>query len=132
MIAQLDKAYISLRKRKVWSRLWAYFGFEGRPLTTKGRWINTLVFGFFNVLQLLPRLKRVEQPIFIIGTGRSGTTILGKILSIHKDVGYLNEPKAIWHFAYKNEDINGNYTRKSAKYRFRKEDVNYKAKIQSC
>jgi hypothetical protein len=36
------------------------------------------------------------HPIFIIGCGRSGTTILGKLLSQHPDVTYLNEPRDLW------------------------------------
>lgn len=38
----------------------------------------------------------IEQPIFIIGCGRSGTTILGKLLSQHRDVTYLNERRDLW------------------------------------
>lgn len=39
---------------------------------------------------------RIVQPIFIIGCGRSGTTILGKLLSQHRDVIYLNERRDLW------------------------------------
>lgn len=38
----------------------------------------------------------IEQPTFIVGCGRSGTTILGELLSQHPDVTYLNEPRHIW------------------------------------
>ena len=41
----------------------------------------------------LPELRR---PIFIVGCGRSGTTILGKSLSQHRDIAYLNEPHRMW------------------------------------
>lgn len=117
MIAQLDSFYIKTRPWKLWSRLVSYALFEGRPLTTRGRWINPLLFLLFSIEKRLPQLRPVKKPVFIIGTGRSGTTILGKIISIHKDVGFLNEPKAMWHYIYPCEDVIGNYTRGSAFYR---------------
>ena len=42
---------------------------------------------------------------------------------MHRDVGYLNEPKAIWHLIHPYEDIIGNYSRAEAKYRLAAEDV---------
>lgn len=124
MIAQLDGIYIKTRPWKLWSRLLSYALFEGRPLTTRGRWINPLLFLLFSLEKRLPQLRPVRKPVFIIGTGRSGTTILGKILSMHKDVGYLNEPKAMWHYIYPYEDVIGNYTRHFASYRLDERVVN--------
>lgn len=49
--------------------------------------------------------KRIEVPVFITGCGRSGTTILGLILSKHPFITYLNEPRRIWHSAYPQTDI---------------------------
>ncbi len=123
MIAQLDSSYISLRPWKLWSRMIAYFLFEGRPLTTRGRCINPFVFLFLKIGKRLPILKPIKKPIFIIGTGRSGTTLLGKILSIHKDVGWLNEPKALWHVGYPQEDLVGNYSIGPSFYRLTEKDV---------
>ncbi len=40
----------------------------------------------------------LEKPIFIIAGVRSGTTMLGDILSKHKDVAYWIEPKYIWQY----------------------------------
>lgn len=117
MIAQMTPLYIKTRPTKAISRLISYAFFEGRPLTLKGRWINPLVFTQFALEKRLPQLKKVNKPIFIMGTGRSGTTILGMLLSMHKDVGFLNEPKALWHSIYPEEDIIGNYTRGPARYR---------------
>jgi hypothetical protein len=116
VIAQLDSSYIRIRPWKIWSRMISYLLFEGRPLTTRGRWINPFVFLFLKTGKRLPIFKRVKKPIFIIGTGRSGTTMLGKILSIHRDVGWLNEPKALWHVAYPEEDLIGNYSDGNAFY----------------
>lgn len=117
MIAQLDSEYVRTRPTKVVSRLVSYFAFEGRPLTTRGRWINPFVFGWLHLLTHLPRLRRVEKPIFIIGMGRSGSTVLGKILSVHPEIGFLNEPKAIWHVVHPEEDVIGSYSRDPARYR---------------
>ncbi len=117
VVAQLDKQYIKTRPLRVIPRLISYTLFEGRPLTTKGRWINPFALQFNRLLAALPFSTVPKAPIFILGTGRSGTTILGKILSLHSDVGFLNEPKLLWHFAYPAEDLNGNYTNALAQYR---------------
>lgn len=37
-----------------------------------------------------------EAPIFVIGTHRSGTTLLGRALGHHPDVAYWEEPRHIW------------------------------------
>ncbi len=97
MIAQIDREYLSYGFARTARRLASYGLYEGRPLTTKGRFINPLVFTWLNILAALPGEPVVRQPIFITGLGRSGTTILGILLSVHREVGYLNEPKALWH-----------------------------------
>ncbi len=118
MIAQINPNYIKTRPMKALTRLMSYAFFEGRPVTTKGRWINPLVFSILKAAtKNNSRYKPVEKPIFILGTGRSGTTILGIVLSMHREVGYLNEPKAIWHLIHPHEDIIGNYSQTDAKYR---------------
>ncbi|NJN27497.1 MAG: sulfotransferase [Cyclobacteriaceae bacterium] len=123
MIAQLDKDYIKIKPAKAIERLLSYSLFEGRPVTTSGRWINPLVFSLISMEKKLPRLQKVEKPIFILGTGRSGTTLLGILLSIHKELAYLNEPKAIWHSIFPFEDLVGNYSDNGAKYRLDKSDA---------
>jgi hypothetical protein len=45
------------------------------------------------------------QPAFLIGCGRSGTTILGTTLGKHKSIAYLNERRDLWHLAYPDFDI---------------------------
>jgi hypothetical protein len=97
--------------------------FEGRPLTTRGRWINPIVFGHFAIEKRLPQLKPVDRPVFILGTGRSGTTVLGMVLSMHREVGFLNEPKALWHAVHAGEDLIGNYCNDEARYRLGAEDA---------
>ncbi|MEI6260925.1 MAG: sulfotransferase [Deltaproteobacteria bacterium] len=118
MIAQLDdRRYLRVRPWKFWSRLLSYGLFEGRPLTTKGRWINPLVFMFFSIVIRFPALRKVCKPVFILGMGRSGTTALGLVLSMHRKVGFLNEPKALWHSVLPCEDLIGSYTQEAACYR---------------
>lgn len=117
MPAQIDLAYARARPSKVVSRLVSYALFEGRPATTRGRWINPLLFAAFGFEKRLPAIRRVVKPVFILGTGRSGTTVLGRVLSMHRDVGFLNEPKALWHSVHSGEDVVGNYTLDDARYR---------------
>ena len=126
MIAQIDSRYIKTRPTKVITRLMSYAFFEGRPVTTKGRWINPLVFSLLKRFATNNnRYKSVEKPIFILGTGRSGTTILGIVLSMHREIGYLNEPKAMWHLIHPHEDVIGNYSQAEAKYRLTAEDATH-------
>ncbi len=116
MIAQLNKKYIFTKPSKVFPRLLSYFFYEGRPATTKGRWFNPVTF-----LALRSASKKVvnpqaESPVFITGTGRSGSTMLGLVLSMHPEVGFLNEPKALWFSANANDDIIGSYSDGPADY----------------
>ncbi|MDP6674613.1 MAG: sulfotransferase [Gammaproteobacteria bacterium] len=123
MIAQLDSRYLRTRPSRAISRLFSYALFEGRPLTTKGRWINPLLKAAANTITRRAEECVIDRPVFILGSGRSGTTVLGKMLSLHRSVGYLNEPKLLWHVAYPNEDLNGNYTEETASYRLETTDA---------
>ena len=42
---------------------------------------------------------------------------------MHREVGYLNEPKAMWHLIHPYEDIIGNYSQSPAQYRLTAEDA---------
>jgi hypothetical protein len=108
MVAQLDRTFLRIAPGRAASRLVGYSLFEGRPATTRGRWWNPVVFGN---LRLAARRAdtRVDRPVFIVGMGRSGTTLLGRILAAHPSVGFLNEPKALWHVIRDDEDIIGSY-----------------------
>lgn len=123
MVAQLDARYIRQRPGRALVRLLSYALFEGRPLTTRGRWINPLIFAHFALAKRLPPWKRVRRPVFIVGTGRSGTTVLGQVLSMHRRVGFLNEPKALWHAVHPGEDVIGSYSRGPARYRLAAADA---------
>jgi hypothetical protein len=108
MPAQLDTTFLRLAPGRAASRLIGYSLFEGRPVTTRGRWWNPVVFR--NLRYAAGSVgKQVYRPVFILGMGRSGTTVLGRILSIHPSVGFLNEPKAMWHVIREDEDILGSY-----------------------
>ena len=117
MPAQIDLKMIYHSPFKVLGRLLAWALLEGRPLTTKGQWINPFVFLLYRLSQLLPQKSRSNQPIYIVGTGRSGTTVLGTLLGMHKQLMFLNEPKAAWHFAHGQEDLIGSYSTQTASIR---------------
>jgi len=123
MIAQLDKNIVKMRPLLVPRRLISYTFFEGRPLTTRGQWINPLLLFMFERVKSVPAIKIVKAPIYILGAGRSGTTILGKLFHMHPQCGFLNEPKAMWHSIYPYEDLIGSYSRQKATYRLGETDV---------
>lgn len=128
MVAQVDSDYRKISLPRYVRRLFSYALFEGRPLTTKGRWINPFLFSLYRCLGWLPRFKEVKKPVFIIGTGRSGTTILGVVFSMHRDVGFLNEPKALWASVCDFEDVIGSYSKKPAKYLMAESDATPRAR----
>lgn len=123
MVAQLDSAFFHHGKTQTLRRLASYALYEGRPLTTRGRWINPLLFLLFRAQARIPAESRVKAPIFIVGTGRSGTTILGKTLAMHPEVGFLNEPKALWHYVCQHDDLLGNYSDRPGRYQLGSADV---------
>lgn len=122
MVAQIDRDYLELGPSKVLRRL-AGYALEGRQVTTRGRWANPAVAALLGLGARLCRGRQVASPIFILGMGRSGTTVLGSILSAHGEVGYLNEPKLMWHLAVPRDDIVGNYASTPGLYRMTACDV---------
>ncbi|MCG3170762.1 MAG: hypothetical protein CALGDGBN_02330 [Pseudomonadales bacterium] len=123
MVAQIDKTYFRYTGYRAARRLLSYALFEGRPVTTRGRTINTAVFLWLRALANIPGSPAVPTPIFIVGLGRSGTTLLGVLLSVHRQVAYLNEPKALWHVVDPRQDINGNYSACGGEFRLGDKDV---------
>lgn len=120
----IDALYFKTRPAKAISRLFTELVFEGRQFPARWMWTNKINSTLLNMAIWLPQVRQVHEPIFILGMGRSGTTILSKVLSLHPDVSLLNEPKLIWHLAYHFEDLAGNYTNDIAKYRLGEEEVN--------
>jgi len=53
----------------------------------------------------MDRPSNLFKPVFIVGCGRSGTTIFGYALSVHSKVTYLDEPRDLWSEAYPKTDI---------------------------
>ncbi len=123
MIAELDSLYIKTRPRKAYTRLISHLFFQGRFLTSNHRWLNSFLRAEMTLAAALPQLKSARKPIFIIGMGRSGSTILGKTLSMHREVGFLNEPKLIWFTVDSRDDINGNFSQGLAQFRFTADDA---------
>ena len=53
----------------------------------------------------LGRKPLLQRPLFIVGCGRSGTTVLGDTLAVHTSVTYLNEYRQLWADAYPATDV---------------------------
>ncbi len=126
MIAQLDGDYIRTRPCKAVSRIITHLFLQGRPLTTSMRWMNPLLMAQYGLVKRLPMPRKIVAPVFVLGTGRSGTTILGKVLGMHRDLLFLNEPKALWHSACPVDDVMGNYQLGGACYALDDEAVDDK------
>jgi len=54
-----------------------------------------------------PCQRRVRAPIIIVGSPRSGTTLLGSLLAAHARVAYWEEPRTIWSQgnAWRDDDV---------------------------
>jgi hypothetical protein len=52
-----------------------------------------------------------RAPLFVMGCGRSGTTILGNLLGIHPQVTYLNEPYHLWAAIHPALDLTNYHAR---------------------
>jgi hypothetical protein len=59
------------------------------------------------VAVLAPKGPGETAPSFIVGCGRSGTTILGQILAAHPEVTYLSEPHHLWRAVDARTDVPG-------------------------
>ncbi|MBO9523185.1 MAG: sulfotransferase [Nocardioidaceae bacterium] len=109
MVAQLDRQYLHLAGPGAGlRRAISYAFYEGRPATTRGQWFNPVVARVLRRAEQAPAVPP-DRPVFVLGTGRSGTTHLGRLLSAHPQVGWLNEPKLMWSRLVPGEDVSGFY-----------------------
>src|SRR5207244_5106722 len=75
------------------------------------------------------RTSSIESPVFILGCGRSGTTILGNLLAQHPSVTYLHEHRPLWTSAYPETDIWSEHAiTRRGKLAFTESDVNPRKK----
>ncbi len=57
-------------------------------------------------------VEELSPPVsFVVGCGRSGTTIMGKLLAVHPEVLYLFEPYHIWKVVCPQTDMIQLYTK---------------------
>ena len=56
------------------------------------------------IISRLP-IEGERRPVFLVGCGRSGTTIIGTALSKHPRIAFLNERRHLWYAAYPESDI---------------------------
>jgi adenylate kinase family enzyme len=59
---------------------------------------------FNKIYSFLP-VPGVSRPVFIVGCGRSGKSTLAGLLSKHKNITYLNEPRHLWLSVFPESDI---------------------------
>jgi len=119
----LERDRLRLRPALGWQRLLAAGLFEGRAPTSRARWLNGPTLALQRLLRHLPPLQAVRAPVFLVGTGRSGTTFLANLLGLHPGLVLLNEPRALWHAARGDEDLIGAFTRAPARLRLGREDA---------
>ena len=61
---------------------------------------------FYRVVGALPiRVPESWSPTFLVGCGRSGTTITGQVLNRHREIAFVNEPRYIWRAINPETDI---------------------------
>lgn len=93
-----------------------------------GKYFYKIIVEFIkNILFKIKKRTYIFSPVFIIGCGRSGTTILGNTLSHHSQIKYLNERRDLWHRSYPEFDIWNKKTQNSKLYVDEK-DINLKKK----
>ena len=70
----------------------------GFPSRAKARSIGAALRFRRQIAQLFLRGAALERPVFIVGCGRSGTTVMGEMISRHPALAYLFEPRDIWSY----------------------------------
>lgn len=78
-----------------------------------------------NIYSIFP-FPGIYGPVFIVGCGRSGTTIFGNSLGKHKRITYLNEPVDLWFSAFPETDIWYKAHSRNGKLSFIEDDVDFR------
>lgn len=73
--------------------------------------------------RLLPGAGALIRPVFVIGCGRSGTTVLGQILGRHPALAYLNEPRDIWLYEPRTDIWSAKAPARGGRLRLSSDDV---------
>jgi sulfotransferase family protein len=66
---------------------------------------------------------RLSGCIFVVGCGRSGTSLLGNLLALHPDVRYIREPYHLWAVVDAATDATNLYVRGDGRCRMDATDV---------
>jgi hypothetical protein len=82
-----------------------------RPVRDFARYLPFLVRAQWGSTDWQPH----EPPVFVIGCGRSGTTLLGRLLGLHPRVHYLFEPRERWAVVCRSTDVALAFSRTGAK-----------------
>ncbi len=76
------------------------------------------------------RTISTQNVAFILGCGRSGTTVLGQLFSIHNNVNYFFEPYHLWSVIDPMTDVLNLYHRINAKFMMDEADATEVAKLR--
>ena len=74
-------------------------------------------------VRLLPGTGPLVRPVFIVGCGRSGTTVLGETMGRHPQLAYLNEPRDIWLYEPRTDIWSASARARGGRLRLTGDDV---------
>lgn len=81
---------------------------------------------------VMPHAERDRLPVrFIVGCGRSGTTVLGQVVSMNPSVKYLREPYHLWQTIDTRMDVTGLHSSpEDTQLFFEREDSTPEARVK--